>query len=277
MAQNLINLMSNQFIGCPLMRPVVPSDPSSRDRHLLQGLDLVAAHDYTTQIPIPREAFQLANDAWYRSRLLLEQLQNDARLDFVTLSFDEIFGNVIGRSDSDPDFNYLHLDHRLDELLRMDRYDSSVLLPNLTNPTSDLEIFGSSSVHMTLSASVNAALAATTTGSIEDAILDFASSDHLAILNELTQGSEPLLDHPMRSTECLPNCQPPRYRGRFSIRLLRSIGDHIPFTIFSTDPPETFPTKKLATSNAIRLFINMYPEFRLAAPSSRGVAIRNRD
>ena len=105
---------------------------------------------------------------------------------------------------------------------------------------------------MNPSAGANAAIAAgIVTGSFENAILDFASSDHLAILNELTQGAEPLFDYPMKSTECLPNFQPPLYRGRFSIRLLRSIGDHIPFTIFSTDPPETFPTKKLATSNAI--------------------------
>ena len=130
---------------------------------------------------------------------------------------------------------------------------------------------------MTLSASVKATLAATPTRSIENAILDFASSDHLYIIGKLTQGPEPRFDRPMRSTECPPNCQPSIYRGRFSIRLLISIGDHAPFTTFSVDPPETFPSKKLAISNAIRVFINMYPEFQLAAPGNHGVAILNRD
>ena len=85
MADRLINLMSNQFIGCPLMQPVVPIDPSPRDRDLLQGLALVAAHDYLAPLPIPRDVFQLANAAWYRSRLLLEQMENDTRLDFIIL------------------------------------------------------------------------------------------------------------------------------------------------------------------------------------------------
>ena len=95
----------------------------------------------------------------------------------------------------------------------------------------------------------------------EDAALAFISSDHLAALNGLTQGAEPLFDCQNKSAECLPNPRPPLFRGRFSIRLLKGIGDHAPFTSFSTDPSETFPTKKLATSNAVRAFFNMYPEF----------------
>ena len=130
---------------------------------------------------------------------------------------------------------------------------------------------------MTIPACVNATLAATSTRSIENVILDFASSDYLDIIDKLIQGPEPRFDRPMRSTECPPDCQPATHRGRFSIRLLVSIGDHTPFTTFSVDPPETFPSKKLAVSNAIRVFINMYPEFQLTAPGNHGVAILNRD
>ena len=43
---------------------------------------------------------------------------------------------------------------------------------------------------------------------------------------------------------------------------MRSIGEHAPFTTFSIVPPETFPTKKLATSNAVRSLLNMHPEFQ---------------
>jgi hypothetical protein len=110
--------------------------------------------------------------------------------------------------------------------------------------------------------------------SAEDAALTFISSDHLAALNELTQGAEPLFDCQNKSAECLPNPRPPLFRGRFSIRLLKGIGDHAPFTTFSTDPSETFPTKKLATSNAVRAFFNMYPEFLRAAPRNRAVSNR---
>ena len=63
MAQNLLDLMSNQFIGCPLARPIVPRNPSSHDRELLQGLDQVAAHEYPASITVSREVFQFANDA----------------------------------------------------------------------------------------------------------------------------------------------------------------------------------------------------------------------
>ena len=65
-----------------------------------------------------------------------------------------------------------------------------------------------------------------------------------------------------KSAEGLPNCQSLLYRGRLSIRLLRSIGEHAPFATFSIVPPETFPTKKLATSNAVRSLLNMHPEFQ---------------
>ena len=99
--------------------------------------------------------------------------------------------------------------------------------------------------------------------------MTFISSDHLAALNELTQGAEPLFDLPNKCAECLPDTKPPLFRGRFSIRLLKGIGDHDPFTTFSTDPSETFTSKKLATSNAVRAFFNMYPEFLQAAPRNR--------
>ena len=105
--------------------------------------------------------------------------------------------------------------------------------------------------------------------SAEDAALTFISSDHLAALNELTQGAEPLFDCPNKSAEGLPDTRPSLFRGRFSIRLLKGIGDHDPFTTFSTEPFETFTSKKLATSNAVRAFFNMYPEFLQAAPRNR--------
>mgnify|MGYP006134136707 CR=1 FL=1 len=108
--------------------------------------------------------------------------------------------------------------------------------------------------------------------SAEDAALTFISSDHLAALNELTQGAEPLFDCPNKSAEGLPDTRPSLFRGRFSIRLLKGIGDHDPFTTFSTEPVETFSSKKLATSNAVRAFFNMYPEFLRAAPRNRIVS-----
>ena len=191
-------------------------------------------------------------------------MENDTRLDFISLNFDETFGYP-NRPGSYPYFDYLHLDHKLAELLRDDRPAvlHFALSPNSAESTSGLEIFGSSGVRMTIPACVDATLAVTPTRSIENVILDFASSDYLDIIDKLIQGPEPRFDRPMRSTECPPDCQPATHRGRLSIRLLVSIGDHTPFTTFSVDPPETFPSKKLAVSNVIRVFINMYPEDKL--------------
>jgi hypothetical protein len=283
MADRLIHLMSNQFIGCPLIRPVVPVDPSQRDLDLLHSLTISAAHNcfalnHFLPQPIPSATFQLANSAWRRSRLLLDQMETDIHNDDISLYFDETsdLPNLPGAySFSD----YLRLDHRLAELLRNDppaRFHFA-LSPDSDESTSGLEIFGSSGGRMTIPACVNATFAATPTRSIENVILDFASSDYLDIIDKLIQGPEPRFDRPMRSTECPPDCQPAAHRGRFPIRLLVSIGDHTPFTTFSVDPPETFPSKKLAVSNAIRVFINMYPEFQLIAPGNHGVAILNRD
>ena len=138
-------------------------------------------------------------------------------------------------------------------------------LAHPVDPAPDLEIFGSSGVYMTISAA-NASIASEST---ENATLTFISSDHLATLNELTQGAEPLFDCQNKSAEGLPNTKPPLFRGRFSIRLLKSIGGHAPFTTFSIDPPETFPPRNSPhpTVNAARSFFSMYPDFQRAAPN----------
>jgi len=173
---------------------------------------------------------------------------------------EETFTNVIDR----PSVDYLHLDHRLREPLHTDLFPSTPASPTCAttfgdpalDPTPDLGIASDSGIHTTIS-TANASIVPEST---ENAVL--ISSDHLAILNGLTQGAEPLFNCQNKSAEGLPNCQSLLYRGRLSIRLLRSIGEHAPFTTFSIVPPETFPTKKLATSNAVRSLLNMHPEFQ---------------
>ena len=198
----------------------------------------------------------------------------------LDLGFDEVFSHILDRSKVDS----LRLDHRLGELLRVDiftstpsgpqllRVDAFPLTPRARSPqplsTSDHDAADPIEPELRPAHPIDSAPYIDYDAnrhipaqSAEDAALTFISSDHLAVLNELTQGVEPLFDCQNKSAECLPNSKPPLFRGRFSIRLLKGIGDHAPFTTFSTDPSETFPTKKLATSNAVRAFFNMYPEF----------------
>ena len=62
----------------------------------------------------------------------------------------------------------------------------------------------------------------------------------------MTASSKSLRGYPWNTT-------PPAFRGKLSIRLLRSVNDHLPFTTFSIESTDTFPTKKLATSDTVRL------------------------
>jgi hypothetical protein len=124
----------------------------------------------------------------------------------------------------------------------------------------------SGSTQFTISAPplIDAATAALASESTEDAALRFISTDLLAALNKLTQGrgsDASYFDCLIKVAEGLPNTTPPAFRGKLSIRLLRSVNDHLPFTTFAIESTCTFPTKTLATSDTVRLFFNMYPEF----------------
>ena len=90
---------------------------------------------------------------------------------------------------------------------------------------------------------ISAATASIVSESTENAALNFISPDLLAALNCLTQGGAPFFDCLNKSTEGFANTIPPAFQVRFSTRLLRSVNDHAPFTTFSIDPPEPFPTR----------------------------------
>ena len=141
MALNLMDIMSNQFIGCPLSRPIVPRNPSLGDRELLLALDLVSAPVHTAHDSVSPEAHMFAHDALHRSQILLD-LQNRTTTCrshlqhllspesltsgvYLDLSFDEIYDNTIDR----PAVDFLHLDHRLGELLRFDVFTSTPSAP----------------------------------------------------------------------------------------------------------------------------------------------------
>ena len=71
MALTLIALMSDQFIGCPLSRPIVPRDPSPRDLELLTVLDLASlpptpkcAAPIYLRATVSPQAFSFAQNAW---------------------------------------------------------------------------------------------------------------------------------------------------------------------------------------------------------------------
>jgi hypothetical protein len=292
-AQNLIEIMSIQFIGRPLSRHIIPRNPSMGDRELLHALELALDPSYSDHDSVSSKVYKFACDAWHRGQNLLDAQYRTTTLRsqlrqhhhpahasltptvHLDLSFDEIFDNTIPR----PAVDFLHLDHRLGELLRVDVFVSTPTMPSSHSfPASSSGSANPIELELELAQSVDSVLydanAPTSTESAENVALTFISSDHLAILNELTQGVEPIFDCQNKSAECLPYSKPPLFRGRFLIRLLKGIGDHVPFTTYSIDPPETFPTKKLATSNAVRSFFNMYPEFLQAAPRNRTVPDR---
>ena len=159
------------------------------------------------------------------------------------LSADETFAHL-----TDPDAAYLHLDHRLCELLRLDLFTSAFVSTSST-ASSDCSIIPASTVPIASEFTENAALTfissdlfASSTASLKEAMRTSTASSKL-------------------STEGLPNTTPPAFQGKFSICLLRSVNGHAPFTTFSIEPAETFPNKKLATSNTVRSFFDMYPEF----------------
>ena len=123
---------------------------------------------------------------------------------YLDLSFDEIFDITIPR----PAVDFLHLDHRLGELLRVDVFISTPTMPpshsfpalssGTANPT-ELELEPAHPADSALY-DANAPIFAE---SAENVALTFISSDHLAILNELTQGVEPLFDCQNKSAEIM--------------------------------------------------------------------------
>ena len=283
LAKTFIALMSNQFIGCPLTQGTVPRSPSSDDLELLTALEL-AGHPRPPQGSPPHhfeasvspQALSFAFGALLRANVFLAvQTQHGGHPALIDLSADETFRHLC-----DPEGQFVWLDHRLGELLRLDLFTVDSVSP--TSPVSLLLDSDDDDQHMSslLDCGVNqfttstppptdAATAALASESTENAALRFISSDLLAALNKLTQGrgsDASYFDCLIKVAEGLPNTTPPAFRGKFScqspgIRLLRSVNDHLPFTTFSIESTDTFPTKKLATSDTARIFFNMYPEF----------------
>jgi hypothetical protein len=201
------------------------------DRELLHALELALDPLYSDHDSVSSEVYKIACDAWHRGQTLLDaqyrtttlrsQLRQHhhpahaslASTVYLDLSFDEIFDNTIPR----PAVDFLHLDHRLGELLRVDVFTSTPTMPpshplpasssGTANPI-ELEL---EPTHPVDSAS-HYANAPTSAESAENVALAFISSDHLAILNELTQGVEPIFDCQNKSAECLPYSKPPLFR-----------------------------------------------------------------
>ena len=180
-----------------------------------------------------------------------------------------------------PEGDYVWLDHRLGELFRLDLY--SINHGSSTSPAGSLVDSDDDCQPMSLVDSgctsaitslarlqvsdrprIDAATASLASEATENAALRFISSDLSAELNKLThrRGNDPpFFDHLTQVSEGLANTHPPEFRGKLSIRLVRSLYTHQPYTIFHVDPYNTFPNKKLATTNAIRTFFDTYPEF----------------
>ena len=273
LAKTFIALMSSQFSGCPLARGVVPCNPSSHDLELLTALEL-AGHPSPPQgsppqlfeASVSRQAFSFAHCALIRSKVFLTMLtQHGGHPVSIDLSADETFRHL--NKLCDPKDQFVWLDRRFGELFRLDLFATDSVSPtssiNLLLDSDDDDQHMSSSLdsganQLTTStpSPIDAATAALASESTENAAVRFISSDLLAALNKLTQGRGSDASHfdcLIKVAEGLPNTTPPAFRGKLSIRLLRSANDHLPFTTFSIESTDTFPTKKLATSDTVRL------------------------
>ena len=290
MAETFIALMSSQFIGCPLDRGVVPRNPTSYDLDLLTALELAGhprppqgAPPHCFEASVSPKAFSFAQGALLRSNVFLAiQTQHGGHPVSIDISVDATFRPI------DHEENFIFLDHRFDELFLLDMLsaepaegttpptcsvnpvnllidsdsdDDDQLTTSLIDTGCNQFMISAPPLIDAATASVASALASEST---EHAALRFISTDLLAALNKLTQGrgsDSSYFDCLIKVAEGLPNTTPPAFRGKLSIRLLRSVNEHLPFTTFAIETTLTFPTKKLATSDTVRLFFNMYPEF----------------
>ena len=107
-ASNLIDIMANQFIGCPLSRPIVPRDPNPGDRELSLALDLVSSPTLTTSYSVSPKAHISAYNARHRAQRLMDEQDRGYDTDGfleqpipLDLSFDEVFSHILDRSKVD--------------------------------------------------------------------------------------------------------------------------------------------------------------------------------